>query len=154
MALPWPLVWLIDPAEAYWRRRTPTPHGPVFHRGAVFGPDVPGGSRQATDEELVETESQARPDLEADDQRLDDLVRRRGDELRELAQRLLAEGAVSWSSDGRRVDARLVRFWRGDALLETAIRGPDGEGSSRTRIGRRPEEDELVQHLAQAVMEG
>ena len=53
MALPWPLLWLIDPAGAYWARRTPRPDGPTFHRGVVFGPGVPDGARQATEEELA-----------------------------------------------------------------------------------------------------
>ena len=151
MALPWPLVWLIDPAEAHWRRRTPTPTGPVFRSGAVLTPD---GGRQATDEQLAEMAQRARPDLEAYDQRLDDLVQRHGDELRRLARRLLGEGAVTCSLEGRTVEARLVRFWRGDALLKTVTRGPDGEGDWRTRVGRHPAEDEVVQVLAQAAARG
>lgn len=54
MQLPRPLVKVIDPATAYMQARSPRPSGPVFRGGAIFGPGVPGGARQATFQELEE----------------------------------------------------------------------------------------------------
>jgi len=54
MQLPRPLVKVIDPATAYMQARSPRPSGPAFRGGAIFGPGVPGGARQATFQELEE----------------------------------------------------------------------------------------------------
>lgn len=152
MALPWPLLWLIDPAGAYWERVSPTPRGPVHSRAAVFGPGLPEGGRQATDEEIRAMEAEAEPITQRYDAAVDDLERRHADELRRLAEQLVREGAASFGLEGRSVDARVVRFWRGDSLLETSTTGPDGAGESRTRIPRRPDPGLLVAYLARAAV--
>jgi hypothetical protein len=151
--LPWPLLWLVDPAGAYWARRTPEPDGPAYRGGAVFGPGVPGGSRQATDEELG-TMALWAPPLEDDEASLADVQHRWSPELRQAADRLLAVGTVTFQLDAHAVRARIVRFWRSDSLLETETRSAHGEGASRTRIPRRPEPDLLVDYLARAASEG
>ncbi len=153
MTLPWPLLWLIDPAGAYWARRTPWFDGPTFRGGTVFGPGVPGGSRQATAEELEAMQ----PDAGDDDRYERDLqaaARRWAPELRRAAEQLLTDGTTRLRLGGTDVDARIVRFWRGDSLLEVRYRLPDGEGESRTRIPRRPEPDLLVDYLARAATKG
>ena len=151
MALPWPLLWLLDPAGAYWARRTPRTRGPVFRHAAIFGPDVPGGSRQATDEEIAALDAAfARHADEEDEAALNDLERRWGSELRAAARRLTEEGRVGFRIEDRSVDARIVRFWRGDSLLETSTTTPGSSAASCTRIGRRATPDDLVPHLAEA----
>ena len=146
MSLPWPLLWLIDPAGAYWARRTPRARGPVFRRAAVFGPGVPGGSRQATDAEIAALDAEFGRHA-GEHEALD---RRRAPELLAAAQRLVADGAVAFRIEERSVDARIVRFWRGDSLLETRTTAPGAAGESRTRVSRNPRPDELVVHLAEA----
>jgi hypothetical protein len=150
MALPWPVLWLIDPAGAYWERRTPTPSGPTFVGGAVFGPGVPGGSRQATPEELDAMALDARPGVEQYERDLEDAARRWAPELRAAADRLVEDGRARLQLGGIDVDARVVRFWRGDSLLEIRHRRPGGEGESRTRIPRQPPPELLADYLAHA----
>jgi hypothetical protein len=154
MKLPRPLLWLIDPAGAYWARHTPEPDGPAYRGGAVFGPGVPGGSRQATDEEIEAMALWAAPQVVDHEESVSEVSRRWGPELGQAADRLLAEGMVGLQLGGADFDARIVRFWRGDSLLEVRYRLPDGEGESRTRIPRRPEPDLLVGYLARAVAKG
>src|SRR5687768_9270303 len=120
MKLPWPLLWLIDPAGAYWARHTPEPDGPAYRGGAVFGPGVPGGSRQATDEELAAMALWAEPGVSDTERSIEEAERRWASELRPAAERLLSEGTASLRFDDRSVEARIVRFWRGDSLLETS----------------------------------
>lgn len=43
---------LLDPADAYMGVRSLRYRDPIYQGGAIFGPGVPGGSRQATQEEL------------------------------------------------------------------------------------------------------
>jgi hypothetical protein len=154
MQLPWPVLWLIDPAGAYWARRTPEPDGPTYRGGVVFGPGVPGGSRQATAEELEAMALWAEPESGDHERSIEEAERRWASELRQAAERLLSDGTASLRLDGRSVEARIVRFWRGDSLLEVRYRLPDGEGESRTRIPRRPEPDLLVDYLARAATKG
>jgi hypothetical protein len=149
MALPWPLLWLLDPAGAYWARRTPRPHGPVHRGAAVFGPGVPGGSRQATDEE-IRAMTADRSGIAEHEAAIDETRDRWSTELRQAADELLRGSSVSLRLPGRSIDARIVRFWRGDHLLETRTTRPDEEGSSRTRISRRAGTDVLVEYLARA----
>ena len=153
MTLPWPVLWLIDPAGAYMARRTPRIRGPVYTGGAVYGPDVPGGSRQATEEELRAMRSW-RPDVDPEEvdpgEVAADLERRYGSELRRAAEQLCSSGTADLRMDGRHVQARVVRFWRGDSLLETTTTGPVDHGESRTRIPRQPDPGLLVGYLARS----
>ena len=154
MKLPRPLLWLIDPAGAYWARQTPETDAPAYRGGAVFGPDVPGGSRQATDEELEAMALWAEPEVSDTERSIEEAERRWGPELRQAAGRLLAEGAVDLHLGGADVEARIVRFWRGDSLLETSTSGPRGGGGSRTRISRRAAPEDLIWYLARAATKG
>jgi hypothetical protein len=96
----------------------------------------------------------ARPDVEQHERDLADAARRWAPELRAAADRLVAEGSARLGFDGTDVDARLVRFWRGDSLLEIRYRRPDSEGESRTRIPRQPPPELLADHLAQVAATG
>lgn len=153
MELPWPLLWLVDPAGAYVARHGRDPHGPAYRSGAVLGPDVPGGSRQATDEEIELLAPWVAPEVEESERSVEEAERRWTPQLRQAAERLLPEGHVGLLLDGRTVEARVVRFWHGDSLLETETHGPDGDGTTRTRIPRRAAPDLVVGHLARAAAE-
>ena len=53
MQLPAALVNVIDPANGYFEKCRPgRRERPIYRGGAIFGPGVPGGSRQATEEEI------------------------------------------------------------------------------------------------------
>jgi hypothetical protein len=52
VSLPWLLLRVVDPANAYLGGNARRRRGPTYRGGAVFGPDVPGGSRQVTAEEI------------------------------------------------------------------------------------------------------
>jgi hypothetical protein len=149
---------LIDPAQAYFdehRLDRGPGHQPV-HRGAVvFGPGVPGGGRRATDAEqaaLAEEAARSRTDHEAD---LADVVQRWGPELDRAADELLTVGATELVLGDRTVHARLVRFWRGDNVLETSTQAPHSDGRSLSRVSRDPRRggrDVLAAHLANAAV--
>jgi hypothetical protein len=150
MTVPWPVLWLVDPAGAYLARRSPRPRGPVFYRAAVFGPEVPGGSRQATDEEIaaMEAASSERGQEEAEHDAVPSAA------VRAAAQRLVRDGAADLVIDDRRVETRIVRFWRGDSLLEVETTARDGTRSSRIRIPRRPGMGLLADHLVMELSDG
>ena len=77
--------------------------------------------------------------------------------LRRAAHDLLAAGATAFRVGDRRVEARIIRFWRGDHLLETATHGPHGGGTSLSRIGRGRTGEEvevLVGYLTRAAEKG
>lgn len=155
MMLPRLLLRVIDPAQVYFDRHSMGQRwgGPVHRQAAVFGPGVPTGSRPATGEEraaLTERRARHRADHEA---ALADVKRRWKPQLLKAAEQLLDEGTTRMLLDDRAVDARIIKFWRGDRLLHTATNGPDGGGESLSRISRDPRRggaDVLVEYLARA----
>lgn len=60
MRIPRLFLRVIDPAQMYFDRVSRIPQEPAYRGGAVFGPCVPGGSRQATDDELAEFDAESR----------------------------------------------------------------------------------------------
>lgn len=108
----------------------------MFRGGAVFGPGVEGGARQATPAELEQMR------IEAEGSRFDGGTPRppdldpavtatAGDQLIELGRTTL-----HW--EGHDLSAHIVTFWHGDSLLEITVRAPDGRSSSSsTRVPRR-----------------
>lgn len=160
MALPRLLLRVIDPAQVYVDRHSLARHrgGPPLHRqAAVFGPGVPGGSRVATADEvaaMAEEGVRRRADHEA---ALAAAKRRWPLQLQRAADELLDQGSTQIVLGDRTVDARVIRFWRGDHLLHTATRGPDGGGESLSRISRHPRRDStdvLVEYLVRAATKG
>ncbi len=120
---------LLDPAGVYLADGFPARRGPVFHEAAVFGPGVPGGSRQATDEEIraLRGRNGHRPPEEAD---LRGLIN--SETVKRAASELLSSGSAVLESSEGQVRARIVRFWRGTSILEIGVEGR----SSRVRIPR------------------
>jgi hypothetical protein len=152
---------MIDPAQVYFDRHS----SGGSHRGGssmprqavVFGPGLPRGSRATTADELArmtEEGARHRADHEA---ALADAKRNWAPELRRAVDDLLDHGATRIVLGDRTVDARLIRFWRGDHLLHTATRAPNGGGESLSRISRDPRRrgaDVLIDYLARAASKG
>ena len=160
MALPRLLLRVVDPAQVHLDRHRlgrGAARAPARRQTAVFGPGVPDGSRDATDAERTDLAAGAvrhRRDHEA---ALADARWRWARRLEQAAEQLLATGATRILLGDRTVDARLITFWRGDHLLETTTRGPDGGGGSLSRISRDPRRggaDILVEYLARAAAKG
>lgn len=156
--LPAPLLRLIDPASGYFDRHVPgtAGDGPVFRGGAVFGPGVPGGSRQATDEERAALAEDAARHLSDHEAALAEARRRWAPQLEGAARELLATGATTILLGARTVEARLVGFWHGDSVLHTWTRGPEEHGETLSRISRDHARgtEVLVDYLARAATEG
>ena len=160
MALPRLLLRVIDPAQVYFdrHRRGLEARERFAHRqAAVFGPEVVGGSRAATSAERVELAAEKvryRDDYEA---AITDAKRRWAPQLERAAAELLTTGATRIRLGGRTVDARIITFWRGDHILRTATRGPNGDGETLSRISRDPRRlgaDVVVEYLARAATKG
>lgn len=147
MSLPSLALRVIDPAQVYvnehrgrryGRRRRPARGG-----AGLFGPDVGGGSREAS-AALGRAEHQAA---------LERVLEESGAQLRAAAEELLASGRATVPVGDRVIDARIVRFWRGDSLLEVSA----GAGvESLTRIDRDPRRtgaDVLVHYLAHVAVD-
>jgi hypothetical protein len=104
----------------------------------VFGPDVPGGARQATAEELTSMRQRAEQEEARHQLVLDSARRRLSRQAHVCAHELLAGGSTVLSVDDGHVRGRLVRFWRGDSVLELSSWRHDAgsHGRSMTRLGR------------------
>ncbi len=140
---------LIDPAGAYFAQHSPARRGPVFSEAAVFGPGVQGGSRQATEQEIRErsTPTGQRPFDEVD---LRSLLA--SDAVAQAVADLFSSGSTVLESATFQVRARVVRFWRGDSILELG----GGNRRSRVRIPRDigPDSGDLLAFHLSAFLAG
>ena len=155
MQLPRLLVKVIDPAGVYMQGHRPRRPGSVFRGGAVFGPGVPGGARQATSQELVEMRAQA----ETARREFEGVSRRPVDpSITSHAVRELIEGGTTTMHVGdRELTAHVVRFWRGDSVLETRVAGAGAQTSSMSKVSRRlttEQEPILTGYLTDALQTG
>ena len=142
VVLPRLLLRVIDPAGTYIGGPARRRRGPTYRGAAVFGPDVPGGSRQATAEEIDEMRRAAEEHERA--RRVAAVPVDRGDVERAVAD-LLRTGYAVFGEGRRSVHVRIVRFWRGSSVLEMSNKAGTSRRSSRTRIRRNPgPEDERV----------
>jgi hypothetical protein len=85
------------------------------------------------------------------------VVQRWGPVLREAVDELLEEGVVTVVLGERTIEARIIRFWRGNSLLATTSRGPRGGGESLSRISRDPRRERLgvfLDYLVRAAIKG
>lgn len=130
--LPRWMVKVIDPVTGYMQDARPS--GPMFHGGAIFGPGVPGGARQATPEELDEMRAEA----EAVHRRTEARQRRHVDPAvtATAGQALIDQGRTSIRWGEQELSAQIRTFWHGDSLLTVSVHGPDRDSSSTTRIPR------------------
>jgi hypothetical protein len=82
-----------------------------------------------------------RADAERHQAALREAERQWGDRARICADEAVRATTVL-SFDGGQVRGRLVRFWRGDSVLELESVGSTGDGAQRrARLSRRPETD-------------
>lgn len=155
MQLPRWLVKVIDPPTGYMQDRSPRPAGPVFRGGAIFGPGVDGGARQATPEELEQMRA------EAETRRLEARPSRRAEVdpavVRAAGNELIEQGTTTVRADDLEMTAHIVTFWHGDSLLEIAVHGSGRDRSSTTRIPRKltpPDLPMLTSYLTDALQAG
>jgi hypothetical protein len=139
---------ILDPAEAYFRAASPATRSPVYHGAAFLSPAGPGEARQATEAELETRREDFRRARRAEVD--EDAVRREyGGELRSMAVELAAGAQVTFTCPNGRLECGIIRFWRGDSLLEIAEYGPTGQGrgQSLTRLcGPRTTTVDTVTH--------
>lgn len=102
----------------------------------MFGPGVPGGSRQMTEEELVPLRSRSAERRAARQDAVARVQERFGDVLLVKAAELASLGVVTIATTAGRVEARIVRFWRGDSVLDIKVHGPSSRqrGAARTLL--------------------
>jgi hypothetical protein len=150
MNLPPVLVEIFDPAGRYMRRHDPSPprrrHRELsvrsrrrpFRGGVVFGPDVPGGARHATPEELATLRGLAQQDRARYEIALEAARRRWSQQALVSAGELLASGTTVLSVEGGQVRGQLIRFWHGDSVLDltTSSRDTRNPGRSMARLSR------------------
>ncbi len=135
------VVGLFDPAGRYMRRGRPGPRRPrggfarrrqrPFVAGAVFGPD---GARQATRDELAAMSERHR---QRQVRRAAALRAAHGRWRREAlacAGELLTVGTTVLPVDHGQIRGRIVRFWRGDSVLELEPVGALGRSGGRSMI--------------------
>ncbi|MDQ2756463.1 MAG: hypothetical protein M3Y71_07855 [Actinomycetota bacterium] len=135
MQLPRFLVKVIDPATVYMQDRSPRRSGPFFRGGAIFGPGVEGGARQATAAELEHLR------IAAESCRLNGATRRRPDidpvVTAAAGSQLIELGRTTIHWGGRDLSAHIVTFWHGDSLLEISVHASGRiPSSSTTRVPR------------------
>lgn len=151
MQLPLIFLKIISPAEVYFRKQAPKRVGPVFRGGAVYGPE---GGRQATEEEIRAFDQLAQG---RDRSRYDDVaaaMQLYGGRLTAGTAELLAGRPFSFDGTDGRIEARIIRFWRGDSILD--VRHQNHQqcgGNGLVRIDRRPQPSEITRYLASAVSE-
>jgi len=125
MRVPRLVTCVVDPANVYFDDHSPRRTGRPKYATVVFGPGVAGGSREATPEEaeairrrakrLRDTEDPA-PELAFDNE-----------QLQQAAADLISAGVATIGAPPKVVDARIVRFWRGDSILEVTYDGACNE---------------------------
>jgi hypothetical protein len=73
-------------------------------------------------------------------------------ELERAAADLRTTGTAHLALGDRSIDARIVRFWRGDDVLHVVASGPGERSESRSRISRRhrDSDDVLLAYLVRA----
>jgi hypothetical protein len=146
--LPPRIVEIFDPAGRYMRKHDPypSPYPPrrrhrglsarsrrgSFVGGFVFGPDVPGGARQATAEELASMRERVQQDRDRYEIALEAARRRWSEQALACARELLASGTTVLSADGGQVRGHLIRFWHGDNVLELTTSGRDASNPGRS----------------------
>lgn len=139
------VVDVIDPAGRYLRDGEPTPRRDLPRRFAHYTPITP---RQQRTMATVKRKRQAALDALRENRR--EPTPRAQATIPAVAAELAIHARASVGTNDVRADARLLRFWHGDAVLEYTH--PDG--LHRTRIFRRALRDpqlleaELAKHLA------
>ncbi len=158
---------LFDPAGAYFvkvehdSRKAEglgaTPEGPPHWQAGIYGSGSPDGSRPANADDRKWFDRSHDECLASYHAREEAWVQRWRPILREAVQELLKEGVVTVVLGGQTIEARIIRFWRGNSLLATTSSGPKGGGESLSRISRNPRRERpgvILDYLVRAALEG
>ena len=163
--LPQRLIGLFDPATAefererrhregrrpFRRRRRP------FRGGAVFGPGVPGGARQATPDELAGMRAAAEGRRQEHHEVLARCRRTHATAFQDAAASLRDRGEARLQLDGVELEARLLQFWRGSRVLRIEAHRVGGDADRSSAMVRMPRHDSpdvdglIVDQLTRAV---
>ena len=127
--LPRLFMLVLDPAGVYFADHAPNRQGPVYREAAVFGPGVAGGSRQATEEEIraLRQQRDRPPPGEVDFQ-----TALQSGSVTRAAVDLLESGSAVLAGPAGQVQAGIIRFWRGNSILEITA----ANRQTRVRIPR------------------
>ena len=130
------LVELVDPAARYMRGDGPGPgeRGPIFRGAAIL---TMHGGRQATPDELAAIRAAADARRAQHDADLDAARARWREPAQRAAGDLLATGTAIVPVPDGELTARLVRFWRGDHVLDVHYHQRRDQGRSIARMPRR-----------------
>ena len=124
---------------------------------AAAGADAGAGERPASMEAVWSSHEYRERMRATHEAAVRDAERRWGRQARICAAELGSDGVTVLRLDTEQVRGRVVRFWRGDSVLDLERVGSDGEqgGTSRIRLNRRQQADPeliafyLVQQAAQ-----
>lgn len=151
MELPLFFLKIINPADVYFRRQAPKSVGPVFRGGAVYGPE---GGRQATEEEIRAFDKLAQGSGRSRHDDVAAAMQLYGGRLTAGTAELLAGRPFSFDCIDGRIEARIIRFWRGDSILDVRHQNHQQHGGhGLVRIDRRPQPSKITRYLASAVSE-
>ncbi|MCW2636617.1 MAG: hypothetical protein JWQ99_2984 [Blastococcus sp.] len=154
MPLPRILLLIFDPAGAEMEKGRPSrPRAPMHRGAAVYGPGEPSGGRPATVAEAQVLAASAATHAGRFEESVEALLRRRSVQLEAAADELLRTGSVGLRLGAWEVEARIIRFWHGDSVLEISSRSDAGSRRGRTRIPRDPRRlgrEGLTHYLAHA----
>lgn len=165
--LPPVLMEIFDPAGRYMRKHDPYPprrrqrglsvrsQRTPFVGGVVFGPDVPGGARQASAEELASMRERVQQGRARYEVAVEAARSRWSQQALVCARELLASGTTVLSVDGGQVRGHLIRFWHGDSVLELTTSGRDAGNPARSMArlsrGQNTSADVIAHYLIHQV---
>jgi hypothetical protein len=113
-----------------------------------MGPGIPGGSRQATPEELAAMSAQAGLPRGHYETILAQVLAEHDEQLRSTAWELLTNNQARVTFASVTLDAEPLNFWRGDRILRIDHTTSDraSAGSSLTRFPRndQPDSEEII----------
>jgi hypothetical protein len=155
------VIWLFDPAEAAMRRQLPRAprRSPLWwmRRSRRTGVDTEDDERVAALEAMWSSR-EYRERLHAAREAAMRATRDRwGAQARICADDLVRDGATVMRLDTDQIYGRILRFWRGDSLLDLKRVGPAGESrgslSMRLRRGQDADRDLLAFYLVQQAID-
>ena len=119
----------------------------------MYGPEVPGGSRQATPHDMTQARAQLSAYRQSRKDGVADLLRDHGVELEAFADRLAETRAAAASIGGVAISASIRRFWHGDDLLTIDAHSEHGRSTGRSRLRRSESTDRqlLLHNLADRI---
>jgi hypothetical protein len=122
-----------------------------------MGPGIPGGSRQATADELSAMRGDAHTRRASFEAILAQVHAEHDERLRDAARELLSHGRARVVLPSATLEAQLLSFWRGSRILridQACVNGAGSAASSMIRFPRhdRPDSDEVVaEYLARDI---